>query len=130
MDVSATGQAVAAVVPQANVETVTGTVGASSTNLHPEGVVTNAPAKQSHDNTQSGKSTLAPAIAKIFAVSGPHAPISLNVSYRIEGESDTIVTVFTDPKTGQEVAQFPPDVLVQVATFFDQHRGATLDKSA
>ncbi|HEY1975407.1 MAG TPA: hypothetical protein VGG89_02540 [Candidatus Baltobacteraceae bacterium] len=130
MDVSTTGQAVAAVVPQANVETVTGTVGTSSTNVHLDGVVTNASANQSHDSTQSGKSALAPAIAKLFALPGPRAPISLNVSYRIEGDSDTIVTVFSDPKTGQEVAQFPPDVLAQVASFFDQHRGATLDKSA
>ena len=130
MDVSATGPAVAAAVAHANVETVTGTVGASA----PSDTANTVPTTTGNTN-DTGTSTppsgnhaaLAPAIAKLFALPFPPEPTSLNVSYRIEGT--TIVTVFSDAN-GQEVAQFPPEVLYQVAQFFDQQHGATLDKSA
>ena len=72
---------------------------------------------------------IAPAIAKIYGGdSGPHSAPALNVSYKVEGK--TIHTVFTDPVTGQEIAQFPPDLLAHIASFFDQSRGVTLDKNA
>jgi uncharacterized FlaG/YvyC family protein len=41
-----------------------------------------------------------------------------------------IVTVFSDPQTGKEVAQFPAEIVVQIAQFFDSHSGVTLDRSA
>ncbi|HET9030483.1 MAG TPA: hypothetical protein VFN49_09915 [Candidatus Aquilonibacter sp.] len=70
---------------------------------------------------------IAPAIAKLFG-SGSPQPIQLNVSYRVEGSD--VVTVFTDPKTGKEVAQFPPELLLGLAKFFDQQSGVTFDKNA
>jgi len=73
---------------------------------------------------------LAPAIAKLFGSASPPEPIRLDVSYRVLKDPDQIVTVFSDPKTGQEVAQFPPDILVGLAQFFDSPRGVTLDRDA
>lgn len=73
---------------------------------------------------------IAPAIAKLFGGAAVPQPISLNVSYRVVKDLDEIVTVFTDPKTGKEVAQFPAEVLIGLAQFFDHERGATLDKNA
>lgn len=72
-------------------------------------------------------SGIAPAIAKLFGSSAPQ-PVQLNVSYRVEGSD--VVTVFTDPKTGKEVAQFPPELLLGLAKFFDQQSGVTFDKNA
>jgi uncharacterized FlaG/YvyC family protein len=79
----------------------------------------------------SGKThDISPAIAKLFGASGGEQS-HLNVSYRVvKGDPDEIVTVFTDPQTGQEVAQFPPQVLMGLAQFFDQENGITLDKNA
>ncbi len=73
---------------------------------------------------------LAPAIAKLFGSATPPEPIRLDVSYRVLTDPDQIVTVFSDPKTGAEVAQFPPDILVGLAQFFDSPRGVTLDRDA
>lgn len=73
---------------------------------------------------------IAPAIAKLFGSAPVPTPIPLNVSYRVVRDPNEIVTVFTDPKTGQEVAQFPPDVLIGIAEFFDQQTGVTLDRDA
>jgi uncharacterized FlaG/YvyC family protein len=70
---------------------------------------------------------IAPAVAKLFA-STVSAPVQLNVSYRIEGAD--VVTVFTDPNTHKEVAQFPPELLIGLAQFFDQQSGVTFDKIA
>jgi hypothetical protein len=73
---------------------------------------------------------IASAIAKLYG-GDSNAHISepaVNVSYKIEGK--TIHTVFTDPTTGQEIAQFPPDLLQHIAAFFDASQGATLDKEA
>jgi uncharacterized FlaG/YvyC family protein len=136
MDVSATGQPVAAAVSQDNVGTVTGSVPAPAPQEAANAVITQGTSSSGDTNTSSSqqpadnRSALAPAIAKLFSVPSPKEPTSLNVSYKIEGASDTIVTVFTDPTTGQEVAQIPPEVLIQIAQFFDQQQGATLDKSA
>jgi hypothetical protein len=73
---------------------------------------------------------LAPAIAKLFGSATPPEPIRLDVSYRVLTDPNQIVTVFSDPKTGAEVAQFPPDILVGLAQFFDSPRGVTLDRDA
>jgi hypothetical protein len=76
------------------------------------------------------RGSLAPAIAKLFGSATPPEPIRLDVSYRVLTDPDQIVTVFSDPKTGAEVAQFPPDILVGLAQFFDSPRGVTLDRDA
>lgn len=75
---------------------------------------------------------LSPVVAKIFGQSSGSTPqpVSVNVSYRVVHDPNMIVTVFTDPKTGQEIAQVPAEVLVQIAQFFDKESGVTLDRSA
>jgi uncharacterized FlaG/YvyC family protein len=74
---------------------------------------------------------LAPVVAKVFGSADATQPVALNVSYRIlDVDLGEIVTVFTDPRTGKEVAQFPPSVLIGFAQFFDQESGATLDRTA
>ena len=74
---------------------------------------------------------LSPAIARIF---GTDARVpqqgALSVSYRVVKNPNEIVIVFTDPKTGKEVAQFPQDLFAQLATMFDHQRGAALDQNA
>lgn len=90
-----------------------------------QGVVpVSQPQLPTDDNSHSG---IAPAIAKLFG-GAVAQPIQLNVSYRVEGKD--VVTVFTDPKTGKEVAQFPPELLIGLAKFFDQQSGVTFDKNA
>jgi uncharacterized FlaG/YvyC family protein len=128
MDVSATGAAAAAGSAQG---VVTGTV---------EGVAHDAAAPVSSplpdtQAPQTGQpnnndSAIAPAVAKLFHLPTPSEPVRLNVSYRVVGDSHQIITVFTDPKTGEEVAQFPPEALADLAQFFDQQHGATFDRSA
>ena len=81
---------------------------------------------QTSDSHQEG-GTLAPAVAKLFSAANA-APAQLSVSYRVEGTD--VVTVFTDPSTHKEVAQFPPELLLGLAQFFDQQSGITFDKSA
>ncbi len=98
---------------------------AAQTPAAAEGVVpVSQPQLPTNDDSHAG---IAPAIAKLFggAISQPS---KLNVSYRVEGED--VVTVFTDPKTGKEVAQFPPELLLGLAKFFDQQSGVTFDKNA
>jgi hypothetical protein len=137
MDVSATGPAAAAAVPQANVEAVADTAAAPAQNTANLAAPT-ASAPVQDAGSHSGEpappvgnhSALAPAVAKLFALPSVPEPIRLDVSYRVERDPNVIVTVFTDPKTGREVAQFPPEALVTLAQFFDQPRGATLDQSA
>lgn len=127
MDVSATGAAAAAASAQG---VITGTVeGAAHDAAAP---VSPSPDTQALQTGQSSgnHSAIAPAVAKLFHLPTPAAPTSLNVSYRVIGDSHQIITVFTDPKTGQEVAQFPPEVLANLAQFFDQQHGATFDRSA
>jgi hypothetical protein len=138
MDVSATGPGVAAAAPQPNVEAITGVVASSAPAPAPQAPVADATAKAAIRQTLTTPApvpggqnrTLTPAIAKLFAAHGLPDPIRLNVSYRVQRDPDVIVTVFSDPKTGQEVAQFPPEILINLATFFDHHQGVTLDRNA
>ena len=92
----------------------------------PPGPVTGSPAPVPGQSTAG----LAPAIAKIFSARGIPLPLSLNVSYRVVKDPNEIVTVFTDPSTGKEIAQFPAEIMIGLAEFFDQQQGATLDRSA
>lgn len=71
---------------------------------------------------------IAPVVAKIFGNEGIPHPVTLNVSYRVDGKE--IVTVFSDPKSGKEIAQFPSELMIKLAEFFDKSHGATLDQSA
>lgn len=71
---------------------------------------------------------LSPVVAKLFG-DGQSQSVAVNVSYRVE-DHNIIVTVFTDPKTGKEIAQVPAEVMVQIAQFFDKENGVTLDRSA
>ena|SRR5579864_1013998 len=73
------------------------------------------------------RGALSPELAKIF---GGADPVTVNVSYRVEHDPNMIVTVFTDPNTGKEIAQVPAEVMVQIAQFFDKQSGVTLDRSA
>ncbi len=83
------------------------------------------PAPQPHEGS------LSPVAAKIFGSnSALPQPDAVNVSYRVVHDPDIIVTVFTDPKTGEEIAQVPAEVMVQMAQFFDKESGVTLDRSA
>jgi hypothetical protein len=77
-----------------------------------------------------GSATIASAIARLYNVDagGSSSPQDLEVSYKVVHGIGTIVTVFTNPVTGQEVAQFPPEVLIGLAQFFDQTDGVTLDQ--
>jgi hypothetical protein len=75
-------------------------------------------------------SSLSPTVAKLLANGGLPSPVTVNVSYRVEHDPNMVVTVFTDPKTGAEIAQVPAEVMVQFAQFFDKHSGVTLDRSA
>ncbi len=73
---------------------------------------------------------LSPVVAKLFGQDGIPKPVAVNVSYRVEHDPNMIVTVFTDPQTGREIAQMPAEILVQIAQFFDKQSGVTLDRSA
>ncbi len=53
---------------------------------------------------------------------------SVSVSYRVE-KPDEIVTVFTDVKTGHEIAQVPSETMIQIAQFFGKETGVTLDRN-
>lgn len=82
-------------------------------------------AEQQHHNA-----ALIGAVAKLFGNPEQPQSVSLNVSYRVTHNPSEIVTVFSDPNTGREVAQFPAEIVVQIAQFFDAHSGVTLDRSA
>jgi uncharacterized FlaG/YvyC family protein len=74
-------------------------------------------------------STIAAAVAKIYNVSsGSSGQPQLAISYKYVSELQLVVTVFTNPQTGEEVAQFPPQELIGLAEFFDQIDGVTLDR--
>ena len=126
MDVSAVTSGAGTPVPAVTDNSVqTGTVQVA------QGSNTKPVATESEPQRTNQQSALAPAIAKLFGSSSDPQPVPLNVSYRIlKGDLGEIVTVFTDPKTGKEVAQFPPEILIGLAEFFDQPSGATLDQSA
>ncbi len=75
------------------------------------------------------ESTIAAAVAKIYNVSsGSSGPPQLAISYKYISELKLVVTVFTNPQTGEEVAQFPPQELIGLAELFDQIDGVTLDR--
>ncbi|MGA7569820.1 MAG: hypothetical protein WBG27_08305 [Candidatus Aquilonibacter sp.] len=75
------------------------------------------------------ESTIAAAVAKIYNVSsGSSGPPQLAISYKYVSQLQLVVTVFTNPQTGEEVAQFPPQELIGLAEFFDQIDGVTLDR--
>jgi hypothetical protein len=86
------------------------------------------PAQPHVENTGA----LSPVVAKLLSKDG--APrtdgANISVSYRVEHDPNMIVTVFTDPATGEEIAQVPAEVMVQIAQFFDKHSGVTLDQNA
>lgn len=69
--------------------------------------------------------TLAPAISKLF---GGDDLNPVEVSFR--PESGEVVTIFTDKKSGREIVQFPSEVLVQIAKYFEKLAGAVIDKKA
>jgi uncharacterized FlaG/YvyC family protein len=79
--------------------------------------------------SQQQSGPLSRIVAKLLS-SGDPQQASVDVSYRVEHDPNIIVTVFTDPTTGQVIAQIPPEVLLQFAQFFDKHSGVTLDRSA
>lgn len=90
------------------------------------GSVGNPPA----DPPSAAQGALSPVIAKLFGQADEQHSIAVNVSYRVVHDPNEIVTVFSDPSTGQEIAQFPSELLVQIAQFFDKHNGVTLDQNA
>jgi uncharacterized FlaG/YvyC family protein len=80
----------------------------------------------------NGSATIASVVAKLYNVgatpgSSNESP-QLAISYKYVSELQLVVTVFTNPQTGEEVAQFPPQELIGLAEFFDQIDGVTLDK--
>jgi uncharacterized FlaG/YvyC family protein len=81
-------------------------------------------AAQQHENASA-----VAAVAKLFGQPDQPQAVSLNVSYRVSHDPSEIVTVFSDPTTGREVAQFPAEIVVQIAQFFDKHSGVTLDRT-
>jgi uncharacterized FlaG/YvyC family protein len=86
---------------------------------------TEAPESKSADT-----GPLSPVVAQIFGGGNTSQSVSVNVSYRVEHNPDIVVMVMTDPKTGQEIAQVPAEVMVQIAQFFDKEQGVTVDRSA
>ena len=97
-----------------------------------------APAGSSHSssnaqapNPTNDTATLASVVAKLYNVApseGSSGPPQLAISYKYVSDLKLVVTVFTNPQTGEEVAQFPPQELIGLAEFFDQIDGVTLDK--
>ncbi|HTU70593.1 MAG TPA: hypothetical protein VMF11_09765 [Candidatus Baltobacteraceae bacterium] len=98
----------------------------------PTGAAEVRPSAGAPQPPSGGSATLASAVAKLYNVtqSSSGAPQELDVSYKVVHQLDLIVTVFTNPETGQVVAQFPPEVLIGLAEFFDQTDGVTLDQKA
>lgn len=95
----------------------------------PQGGQSSTPSAAQPHVPHADAGVLSPVVAKLFNGGIPQ-PVAVNVSYRVEHDPNIIVTIFTDPTTGQEIAQIPPEVLVQIAQFFDKHSGVTLDRSA
>ncbi|HEY8312726.1 MAG TPA: hypothetical protein VIG51_01015 [Candidatus Baltobacteraceae bacterium] len=114
---------------------VTSLAGSSSATPQATGQAAATPADRStapapsQDPKQPENVPMIDAIAKIFGDPGQPHSVSLNVSYRVTHNPNDIVTVFSDPKTGQEVAQFPAEIVIQMAEFFDKYSGITLDSS-
>jgi uncharacterized FlaG/YvyC family protein len=85
---------------------------------------------EQQQHVTSGESTIASAVAKLYNVTQGTSgePAQLNVSYKYVSELQLVVTVFTNPQTGEEI-QFPPQELLGLAEMFDQIDGVTLDKT-
>jgi len=79
---------------------------------------------------QQRNAALVASIAKLFGQSDAPQSGGLSVSYRVGHNPNEIITVFSDPTTGKEVAQFPAEIVVQMAEFFDKYSGVTLDRTA
>jgi uncharacterized FlaG/YvyC family protein len=83
-------------------------------------------------NQPDESSTLASVVARLYNVGSSQGSTGgapqLAISYKYVSELQLVVTVFTNPQTGEEVAQFPPQELIGLAEFFDQIDGVTLDK--
>jgi uncharacterized FlaG/YvyC family protein len=83
-------------------------------------------------NQADESATLASVVAKLYNVSAGSGSSGqspqLAISYKYVSELQLVVTVFTNPQTGEEVAQFPPQELIGLAEFFDQVDGVTIDK--
>jgi len=77
-----------------------------------------------------GHRSLSDTIGKLFGDPSQPQAVNVNVSYRVSEHPSQIVTVFSDPTTGEEIAQFPADLLIQIAQFFDKQSGVTLDRTA
>jgi len=88
-------------------------------------VPTTPPASQDQKNQP-----LSASIARLFGTPDAPTAVDVQVSYRIDKYVDQIVTVFTDPRTGKEIAQFPKEIMIQIAQFFDQQSGVTVDRNA
>ena len=87
------------------------------------------PASSSTTEKPVNETTIARAVAKLYNVSAASGePQTLSVSYKYVSELHLVVTVFSNPETGEEVAQFPPQELIGLAEFFDQIDGVTLDQ--
>jgi uncharacterized FlaG/YvyC family protein len=95
---------------------------------------TPSPSANATTNTNTPTATknqpLSDTIARLFGTPDAPQPVDVQVSYRIDKYVDQIVTVFTDPKTGKEIAQFPKEIMLQIAQFFDKQSGVTLDRNA
>lgn len=85
----------------------------------------NQPGAANASSAPAADLTLAPAISKLF---GGDDLNPVEVSFRPEGGE--VVTIFTDKKSGREIVQFPSEVLVQIAKYFEKLAGAVIDKKA
>jgi uncharacterized FlaG/YvyC family protein len=119
MDVTAVSAAFGAQAPAAALpETHTASAPAPASNAH------------SLPDQQQRNAALIGQIAKLFGQPESPQSVGLSVSYRVLHNPNEIVTVFSDPATGKEVAQFPAEIVVQIAQFFDKQSGVTLDRTA
>lgn len=54
----------------------------------------------------------------------------VSVQFRVLHHPNEIVTVFKNAETGEEIAQFPSETMIQIAQFFDKLAGAVVDRNA
>lgn len=115
----------------------TGTTPATGNSDQAAGIVSAGQQQQEQTGgaqPSGGSATLASVVAKLYNPSqqtGEPTETSspgLSVSYKVIPQLDLIVTVFSNPQTGEEVAQFPPEVLIGLAEFFDHVDGVTIDQ--
>jgi uncharacterized FlaG/YvyC family protein len=124
MDVPAVGPVSG---PAQDVQEGTGTGGSAQSQATAAAAASSAPNAAAASSNDS--SALASVVAKLYNVPGSQSnDANIGVSYKVIPGLDLVVTVFTNADTGEEIAQFPPELLVGVAQFFDQLDGVTLDK--